>query len=119
MSSSFNRRWVDDIMGRLDALEGRVWKLEEILLGAKKPLGTQPTPARNGGVLVTALNGMVSTHFFDEPKSFQETQTELRRQGHYFKDATVYPCLTREFMKKRKILTRVGKRGEWRYVLMK
>lgn len=120
--SSFNRRWVDEIVGRLDSLEGRVWKLEEALLGGAQKPSNVPKPtlsAKNGGVLVTALDELVDDHIFDQPITFQEIQKELERRGHYFKPATIYPCLTRDFMKKRKILTRIGKKGEWRYVLRK
>jgi hypothetical protein len=118
--SNFDRRWVDEIVRRLDSLEGRIWKLEEALLGVKKPSRIpKQTSAKSGGVLVTALDELIKDGIFDQPKTFQEIQKEFERRGHYFKPATIYPCLTRDFMKKRRILTRVGKKGEWRYVLKK
>lgn len=115
--SDFDQNWAKNVTEKLDTLESRISKLESILLqtesekrrflskGAKGPSG--------------AISKLIQEGFLDTPRTRREVQNELERQGYYYRPQVIHTALTRDFMKRKDILTRVGKKGEWRFVLKK
>ena len=114
--SSLDREWASNITEKLDNLEARVSKLESILQQAESKRLVLSKSAKG---LSGAISKLVQDGFLDKPKTRKEVQDELERRGIYYRAPVIHTSLTRDFMKRKDILTRVGKKGEWRYVLKK
>ena len=103
------------MMERLDILEARVSSLEKSRITFEKtPAVEKEFTSLSGGV-----RKLIHEGFFDTPKSLKEIMDEMRRQMYYYSEPAVNTALTRDFMKGKGILTRIGKRGQWKYVLKK
>lgn len=64
------------------------------------------------------LSKLYQEGFFDTPKLLKQILDEMERQAYYYSAPAVNTTLTRYFVKKN-LLTRVGKRGQWKYVKKK
>lgn len=115
--NGFNQDWAKTVVEKLDKLEARISKLESILLqtSGKKTL----VLSKSAKGLSGAISKLIQEGFLDRPKTRREVEEELERQGYYYRSPAIHTALTRDFMKRKNLLTRVGKKGEWRYVLKK
>lgn len=103
------------IIERLDDLEARVSSLENYV----KPLMRKPAAPRKFEGLSGGINKLIDEGFFDAPRSLKEVIEEMRRLGYYYAVPAISTALSRDFMQRKGILTRTGKRGNWKYVLKK
>lgn len=115
--SGFDQYWAKNVTEKLDKLEARISRLESVLLltESKKRLVLPKSSKGPSGT----ISKLIKAGFLDTPKTRREVQNELERQGYYYRAPVIHTALTRDFMKKKGILTRVGKKGEWRFVLKK
>lgn len=111
-----SEKTLDDILKRLDILEVRTKSLEKAVFKAKNKeiVSSDEFEGLAGGI-----NKLISEHFFDEPKTLREIISEMERQGYFYSPGAINTALRRDFMKKKGILTRVGQKGNWRWVLRK
>jgi len=110
-----------EINKRLENLEVRVTRLEE-----KVKFIEQFSEIKKAKPLVKGFEGLVGgisklflEGYFDKPRLVSEVKSELERIGYYYNLSSISKLLYVDFMKKRNLLTRIGKRGEWRYVRRK
>jgi len=113
--SNINKDWIKKVMDRLSNLESRVSSLEKLMPTIKETrVVTKEFKGLSGGI-----NKLIDEGFFSRPKSLSQILDEMRRQNYYYSAPAVNTALTRDFMKRKGLLTRLGKRGEWKYVLRK
>jgi hypothetical protein len=113
--SRINEDWMKKVMERLDNLEARVSSLEKSILTVKKiPAVKKEFTGLSGGI-----RKLINDGFFNKPKSLREIMDEMRRQMYYYSEPAVNTAVTRDFMKRKGLLTRIGKRSQWKYVLRK
>lgn len=110
--SGFDREESRNIVERLDQLEARVSELESVLLKTK----SRRTLLKSKGSPLGATMKLYDEGYFKTPREFPEIKQELARQGYYYPSAPLYVALTRDIMKNRGLLTRIGKKREWKYV---
>lgn len=113
--SKNNEDWMKRVMERLDNLEARVSSLEKSRLTLEKT----PTVKKEFTGLSGGIRKLIQESFFDTPKSLKQIMDEMRRQMYYYSEPAVNTAVTRDFMKRKGLLTRIGKRGQWKYVLRK
>lgn len=112
--SESNESWVNSIDRRLDDLESRVSTLEKRILSQPAKMKKRvPSPKGPSQTIWTLIND----HFLDTPKLVNEIQSELNRRSYYYSVQTIDSTLRR--MTRNDMLTRIGKKGQWKYVLKK
>ncbi len=95
--------------------ESRLKELERIVSEKKVSINTlDKFEGLNGGISL-----LIKNNFVDSPKSLREISTELEREGYYYGIAAIAKALSVDFMKKKKILTRVKDGQIWKYVIRK
>ena len=94
-------------------LEERVKKLEKAIF-VKKQL-----PKINFKGLSGGINLLIKNQFFNSPKSVEETRVDLAREGYHYSRPSVDKLLRIDFVKNKKILTRIKEGKLWKYVLRK
>jgi hypothetical protein len=100
-------------------LESRVTELEKVIRPAKKAkLSAESQESQYKG-LTGGIYKLVDGNFFDTPKLVKDVKSELERHGYYYTIQSVNKAMYSDFMKNKNLFTRVGKRGEWKYVLRK
>ena len=102
-----------DINKRFEDLETRIIALEN-LVSKSKPIEKHITSSSKGPT--NAIHKIIQEGFFDTPKSAKEAKEELERQGYYYTIQVVDGVLRRL---NGDTLTRIGKRGQWKYVIRK
>ncbi len=78
-----------------------------------------PQPPKNKSYkgLVGGISFLIDNNFFDKPRSVNEVQSELIREGYHYSNKSTDKIL-RDFQAK-KILTRVDENKKWKYVIRK
>jgi hypothetical protein len=112
--SELDRNWVNSVDKRLEGLEARVSAVERVLL---TPKGTKIVAKRSPKGPTNAIMKLIQEGFLNSPKLVKEIEQELKRQGYYYSLQTLDATIRR--MNVSKILTRTGKRGQWRYAVRK
>ena len=115
--NDFDQDQARTVAERFDKLEARISKLESITLQTAEKRTLVLSKSEKG--LPRALSKLIQEGFLNTPKLRKEVQDEMKRQGYYYSTQAIQNTLARDFMKKKGILTRIGKRGKWRYVLKK
>lgn len=62
---------------------------------------------------------LLDNNFFSSLKSVEEVKEELEKEGYFHSKETISTALGRDFVKTKKILTRVKRDGSWRYAIRK
>ena len=110
---------IERLEKRLAALEGRVSSLEGKT--ASQPSKASHTKADEHLDLSGGIRLLVEGGFLDTPKSRKDVFEELKRLGYFHRKEAVSTALSRDWMKRKRILTRVptvdGK--GWLYVKKK
>ena len=112
--SDFDQELARKVIKRLERLETRVSKLESTFqqTSRKKELVLPKNTKGPSG----AISKLIQENFLNTPKTRKEVQDELERQGYYYSRQAIHTALTRDFMRRKGILTRIGRKGEWKYV---
>ena len=113
--NNYNKEMLEEIMERLKNLETRVSALEKSLASTKEE---SPKLEKFEG-LSGGINKLIHEGFFNTPRSLKEVVNELQRQCYFYAKPAINTALMRDFVKRKNVLTRIGKRGEWKYVLRK
>lgn len=104
-----------EIEKKLEDHENRLKKIEEKIFGEKrKPKFSDDFEGLNGGI-----NLLIKNDFLNSPKSLQEINSELKKEGYYYGLAAIAKALSVYFMKEKRILTRVKDGKIWKYVVRK
>jgi len=69
--------------------------------------------------LAGGIRLLIDENFLNVPKSVKEIQEELKRQGYYHSKTSVAKLLSVDFMKKKRIITRIDENKRWKYVIRK
>lgn len=112
--SELDRKWVHSVDKRLESLEARISDLERVLSSPEK---TKTVAKGSSKGPTNAILKLVQEGFLDVPKPVKEIEQELKRQGYYYSLQVIDATLRR--MNVNKVLTRTGKRGQWRYAVRK
>jgi hypothetical protein len=106
---------IDKIEKMIQDHERRISKLEQVIFVEKvKPEGKQEFKGLSGGIKYLISKGFLST-----PKSVKEIQEEMKKEGYHYRYQSISKLLSVDFMKKRKVLTRIKENGIWKYVIRK
>lgn len=104
----------DDMTKRLDSLEKRFEKLENIVKKSDKRKISHVKSSDEFSGLAGAINDLIETTFFDKPKKLFEIKKQVEANG-YFHPVTAYPNTLLRLVRKRKI-RRLDINGKWEYV---
>lgn len=101
---------------RMDALEKRVAKIEKALFenGKKTKKKAETHEGLTGGI-----NLLIEQGFFKKLVSVNEILDELKRENYIYSRQAVDIVLRRDFVKKKRVLTRIKEDGIWKYVIRK
>ncbi len=100
---------------RMDELEKRVIKLEKTVFTQK----TSAVRSKNYKGLVGGIRFLVDSGFFKKLRSVNDAHNELKREGYYHSLQTVDTILRRDFVSKKKILSRTKEDDIWKYAVRK
>ena len=108
-----------DIKDKFLDLESRITKIEKILFNnqSRKKIESKTTNKYEG--LTGGIAFLIDNSFFDNPKLVTEIMEELKKEGYYYGRQAVDILLRRDFVKKKKILTREKIENLWKYVIRK
>lgn len=62
---------------------------------------------------------LIKNGFFNEPKPMAKIKEELEKEGYFYRGEAIDKLVRHDFMKKKKILTRIKKNTKWHYVIRK
>lgn len=106
---------IDAVEKMIKDHEKRISKLEKATFGEKLKLkGKQEFRGLSGGIQY-----LISKGFLNTPKSVNEVQEELRKEGYHYRWESINKMLSIDFMRKRKLLRRIKENGIWKYVARK
>ena len=101
----------------IKSLKDRILKLERrvtLLENKKEKTKARPKLKVVKESVIDILKGFKNSGFFKKPKSFSEIIKKLEQEGRYYNRTSLSkPLLT---LVKKKILGRIGERGNWKYV---
>lgn len=122
------------VIKKLEALEMRLDNMEKILLefrsfiekpklektkstqDDKKNLESSNRPYKG---IVGGVQFLIDNNFLNQLRSMREIYEELKREGYYYPLQSVDTTLRRDFVSRKKILSRQQVDGVWKYVLRK
>jgi hypothetical protein len=102
-----------EIEKEIEDLKNRVSKIEKEVFIKKVNIKAKKTG------LPAGINLLIERGFFNNPKSVSQTEDELEKEGYFCMRETLDRTLRRDFMKAKRVLTRVKKNNLWHYVLIK
>jgi hypothetical protein len=79
----------------------------------------QPTKSNNYKGLVGGITLLIDNGFFISPKTANEVHAELKKETYYYSIQSVDSSLRKDFVSRKKILTRIQEGKVWKYVLRK
>ncbi|MEO9277410.1 MAG: hypothetical protein ABI340_06505 [Nitrososphaera sp.] len=124
----------DTVEKRLDELENKIDRIMNILEDklnilpreesyTKQRYETKPKPIKEEvnqyKGLVGGVQYLVDNNYFNELRSMREIFEELKKEGYYYSLQAVDTILRRDFVLKKKILTRTQEDGVWKYIRRK
>jgi len=112
--SELDRKWIHSVDKRLESSEARISNLERAF---SSPERTKTFTKGSPKGPTNAISKLVQEGFLDVPKPVKEIEQELKRQGYYYSLQAIDATLRR--MNVNNVLTRTGKRGQWRYAVRK
>lgn len=110
----------EDTRLAIDGLDKRVQKIESLLSAGKAAKakievgGEKDYQGLQGGIML-----LIGEKFFSTPKSKAETREQLAIKGYHHPEGAVQAALARDFMKKKRILTRIKDGKIYKYVIRK
>lgn len=110
----------ENIESTLKEMDARLKKVEVKVFGQnseskpKDVTGNKNYHGLKGGIAL-----LVDKNFFSIQKSRDEIHKELARQGYHPAKSAMQTALNRDFMKKKRILTRIREGNVWKYVIKK
>lgn len=107
-----------NVESALKELDSRLKKVEVKVFAQN----SEPKPKVSAGNKnYTGLKGgiqlLINENFFSIQKSRDEIHKELARQGYHPAKSAMQTALNRDFMKKKRILTRIRDGNVWKYVI--
>lgn len=108
----------EEVRHAIEELNRRVQKIEEFV-GVGKTLKTKAETTKDFKGLQGGINLLLEENFFITPKSKAETRKELAVKGYHHPEGAVQAALARDFMKKKRILTRIKDGKVYKYVIRK
>lgn len=116
MSINNLEKKVTDLEKRVDMLEKMISKKEGLHTESKSDIKkkSEKYEGLSGGI-----SFLIDQSFFKVLRSKQDVHVELKKEGYYNSPQAVDTALRRDFVTKKKILTRVKEDNVWKYVLRK
>ena len=105
-----------EIKKKFESIEKRLERLENPNTRYKKTLENS---TKNYKGLGGGINLLIHNRFFDTPKPFNEIFDEMKREGYHHSKGAVAKMLSVNFVKNKKILTRIKEDKIWKYVIRK
>lgn len=102
----------------IDGLDRRLKEVEKAI--EKKPeTSSVDKDEHDTSGLKGGINLLINDKFFDSPKALNEVHKELARLNYHYSNGALSTALARDFIKKKRILTRIIEGGVYKYVLRK
>jgi hypothetical protein len=109
----------EETKGLIDGLERRLQEVEKKLEGKHARKIAEHEGEKDYSGLKGGITLLVDEHFFDVPKALDETIKQLAVKGYHHQNGAVQAALARDFMKKKRILTRITEENKYKYVIRK
>lgn len=103
----------------IDGLDRRLQEVERKLAGKATRLAAELEREKSYSGLKGGITLLMEEHFFDAPKSLDETIKQLAVKGYHHQSGAVQAALARDFMKKKRMLTRIKEENKYKYVVRK
>ena len=107
---------------RIDDQEKRIQELERHTKTTTQTANSAPKKEEAEKVykgLVGGISLLIDNSFFNVPKTLNEVNEELAREGYHYPIQSINKALTVGFTLNKKLLTRVKSEGSWRYAIRK
>ena len=109
----------NETKGLIEGLDKRLQAVEERLAEKPATKNIEPEGRKSYKGLAGGITLLIEEHFFDTPKSKAETREQLAIKGYHHPEGAVQAALARDFMKKKRILTRTTDGKLYKYVIRK
>jgi len=105
---------IDKKLDGIDAkLKGKVSK------DLGKKLGKQPIEKKSYKGLSGGIELLIKNKYFNKERKVKEVTLELKREGYHYPGNSVAKILARDFVKKKRKLTRINSKNLYKYVIRK
>ncbi len=109
----------EETKGLIEGLDRRLREVEKKLDGRTAKATNEGEGEKNYSGLKGGITLLMDDHFFDTPKSLDETIKQLAVKGYHHQNGAVQAALARDFMKKKRMLTRIMEESKYKYVIRK
>lgn len=115
---------INDLKRRIEELEKRVTNLENGGSSDKiSSYSIQPKKEQGANIKYKGLTGgitfLIDNGFLNTLRSSREIHEELKKEGYIYRAEAVDTILRRDFVSKKKILSRTHEENVWKYGLRK
>lgn len=109
----------DETKSLIEGLDRRLQAIEKRFAAKSATKNAELEGEKSYKGLAGGINLLLDEHFFDTPKSKAETREQLALKGYHHPEGAVQAALARDFMKKKRILTRIDEGNIYKYVIRK
>ena len=112
----------DDVRKIIDEMDSRLREVEKFIAKSKDAGHKKEVKAENLGDysgLKGGINSIIKGGFINTPRSRDEIHTELARLGYHYSRAAMQTALNRDFMQKKRLITRIKEGKLYKYVVKK
>lgn len=112
----------DDVRKIIEEMDSRLREVEKFVAKSKNTEHRKETKVENAddyGGLKGGINSIIKDGFISIPRSRDEIHTELARLGYHYSRAAMQTALNRDFMKKKRLITRIKEGKIYKYVVKK
>ena len=109
----------EETKGLIEGLDRRLQEVEKKLAEKPAARSAEQKGEKSYKGLAGGMTLLIDEHFFDTPKSKAETMEQLALKGYHHPEGAVQVALARDFMKKKRILTRITEGKLHKYVIRK
>ncbi len=115
-------RMDDDVKKAIEEMNSRLREVEKFIAKSKDTGHRKEGKAEDAGDyggLKGGINSIIKDGFINTPRSRDEIHTELARLGYHYSRAAMQTALNRDFMKKKRLITRIKEGKIYKYVVKK
>ncbi len=112
----------DDVKKAMEEMDSRLREVEKFIAKSKDTAHRKEGKAEDAedyGGLKGGINSIIKDGFINTPRSRDEIHTELARLGYHYSRAAMQTALNRDFMKKKRLITRIKEGKIYKYVVKK
>ena len=108
-----------EVKQEISKIKKRLEKIENVLFSENLQVGRKTIKQKKYSGLAGGIQLLLDNNFLDVPKDVPTIVSELKREAFHYPTESVRAALSRDFTKKKRILTRVQENNKYKYVKRK